>query len=76
MKVPHKALISVEIELLERLNDGKVKPTSFKKHRTVFHIDGTSEEECREKVTEAMTFFGQSCLLLSQNTNTNQSEES
>ena len=65
MIVPHQAIITIDIELMERLKDGKVQGPVEPKNRTILSINGASKDDCTAKVSEVMSFLVQACSELS-----------
>jgi hypothetical protein len=54
---PHQAVISVIIEVMERLPDGKVTGLPVSRTARLYTVTGKNLEECQKEVTRFMEKF-------------------
>jgi hypothetical protein len=52
LKLPHQCIITINIDLYERLPNGMVKPPAINRHAEVFTIMGDSKKDCYKKISE------------------------
>jgi hypothetical protein len=51
-KVPHQAVIAIQAEIMENLQDGRVSGIPKKMINKLHSISGTSYEDCLQKTNE------------------------
>jgi hypothetical protein len=51
-KAPHQAIITLSVEVMERLKDGRVSGIPIDKSSKLYTVTGKNLEECKEKVNE------------------------
>ena len=53
--VPHKAIVGFSIYIHEEMPDGSVDPTAKKHKQMMFSVDGCSEEDCINQLSNLIS---------------------